>query len=322
MNFNQLAFITPINQKMIQTAEKLSQQQRNEQKTREVYLNTLAVLVVEFFCQCMGIETEFSKSYGLDNVVISLMNTASIFIKDKGLLECRPVLPRENFCEIPPEVLSERIGYIVVEIDELDRQARILGFVESVTNEKLHLTKLISLQDFLIYLNKLQKVENYASSHPDISEIARNKLNESIVKLSKWFEGLLDNGWQSELAVAKDVPKDISSVNVTDKEEVGGAKIVHLMHLSEPLLLILRQTRLSEDEIEIILRLYPTSESIFLLNGTKMTLLDDENNPIPQLEKQAKASNWLQLRFKGNIGDKFKLKISQGEDSFIENFIF
>jgi hypothetical protein len=328
MNFNQLAFMTPINQRMIQTAEKLSQQQRNEQKTREVYLNTLAVLVVEFFCQCMGIETEFSKSYGLDNVIISLMNTASIFIKDKGLLECRPVLPKENFCEIPPEALSERIGYIVVEIDELDRQARILGFVESVINEKLPLTKLISLQDFLVYLNKLQKVENYASSQPDISEIARNKPNESIVKLSKWFEGLLDNGWQSELAVAKDVPnildvpKDISPVNIIDKEEVGGAKIVHLMHLSEPLLLILRQTRFSEDEIEIILRLYPTSESIFLLNGTKMILLDDENNPIPQLEKQAKASNWLQLRFRGNIGDKFKLKISQGEDSFIEDFIF
>ena len=36
MNFNQLAFMTPINQRMIQTAEKLSQQQRNEQKTREV----------------------------------------------------------------------------------------------------------------------------------------------------------------------------------------------------------------------------------------------------------------------------------------------
>lgn len=138
-----------------------------------------------------------------------------------------------------------------------------------------------------------------------------------MVKLSKWFEGVLDSGWQSELAIAKDV----SPINVTEKEEVGGAKIIHLMHLSEPVLLILRQTRLSQDEIEIILRLYPASESIFLLDGVKMTLLDDENNPIPQLEKQAKASNWLQLRFRGNIGDKFTLKISLGEDSVIEKFI-
>jgi hypothetical protein len=313
MNSNKLAFTIPISGEMINIADKLSQEKRNEQKTREVYLNTLALLVVEFFCQCMEIETEFSKSYGLDNVVLSLMNTASIFIKDKGLLECRPVLPKEEFCEIPPEILSERIGYMVVEIDEIDRQARILGFVESVRNEKLPLTKLSSLQDFLVYLQKLQKVES--------------PINESIVKLSKWFEGLLDSGWQSELAIARDIPnllavtKDISPVNVTDKEEVGGARIIHLMHLSEPVLLILRQTRLSPDEIEIILRLYPASESIFLLDGIKMTLLDDKDNPIRQLEKQAKGSNWLQLRFKGNVGDEFSLKISFREDSVITKFI-
>ncbi|MEH2024082.1 DUF1822 family protein [Nostoc sp.] len=327
MNSNQLAFTIPIDGKMSQIAETLSQQQHNEQKTREVYLNTLALLVVEFFCQCMEIETEFSKSYGLDSVVLSLMNTASIFIKDKGLLECRPVLPREDFCEIPPEILSDRIGYMVVEIDEIDRQARILGFVELVTNEKLPLTKLSSLQDFLVYLQKLQKLANDANSTANIPKITANPINESIVKLSKWFEGLLDSGWQSELAIARDIPnllpvaKDISPVNVTDKEEVGGARIIHLMHLSEPVLLILRQTRLSPDEIEIILRLYPASESIFLLDGIKMTLLDDKDNPIRQLEKQAKGSNWLQLRFKGNVGDEFSLRISFREDSVITKFI-
>ncbi|AVH63570.1 DUF1822 family protein [Nostoc sp. 'Peltigera membranacea cyanobiont' N6] len=324
MNSNQLAFTIPISREMINIADKLSQQQRNEQKTRKVYLNTLALLAVEFFCQCMEIETEFSKSYGLDSVVLSLMNTASIFIKDKGLLECRPVLPKEEFSDIPPEILSERIGYMVVEIDEIDRQARILGFVESVTNEKLPLTKLSSLQDFLVYLQKLQKVENDAKS---TAKIPVNPINESIVKLSKWFEGLLDSGWQSELAIARDIPnvlavtKDISPVNVTDKEEVGGARIIHLMYLSEPVLLILRQTRLSPDEIEIILRLYPASESIFLLDGIKMTLLDEKDNPIRQLEKQAKGSNWLQLRFKGNVGDEFSLKISFREDSVITKFI-
>lgn len=148
MNSNQLAFTVPIGGKMIKIAEKLSQQQRNQQKNREVYLNTLAVLAVDFYFQCMEIETELEKSSGLDSVIPSLMNTASLFVKDKGLLECRPVLPREGFCYIPPEVLSERIGYMVVEINEADRQARILGFVKSVQNENLPLTRLSPLQDF------------------------------------------------------------------------------------------------------------------------------------------------------------------------------
>lgn len=315
MNSHQLAFTVPIDGKMIKIAEKFSQQQQNLQKTREVYLNTLAVLAVDFYFQCMEIKTELEKSSGLDSVILSLMNTASLFVKDKGLLECRPVLPKDKFCYIPPEVLSERIGYMVVEIDEVDRQARILGFVKSVENEYLPLTRLSPLQDFLVALPELPPVIESSNEQPGIFVGTAAKVTDSIVKLGKWFDGLFDNGW--ELSVAK----DISPVNFSEKEKVGGAKIIRLMHLSEPVLLIISQARLSQDEIEIILRLYPASESIFLLDGVKMALLDENDNSIPQLEKQAKASNWLQLRFRGNIGDKFSLRLSYEEDSVTENFV-
>lgn len=327
MNSNHLAFIIPIDGKMFQIAENFSQQQQNKQKSRAVYLNTLAILAVDFYCQCVGIKTEASKSHGLDNIMSSLMNTASLFIKDNGLLECRPVLPKEEFCEIPSEVLSERIGYMVVEIDEGNRQARILGFVESVENERLPLTKLNSLRDFLIYLHKLPPVElvsEISTNKVDmVEEVAVNQISAGIVKLSKWFEGLLDDGWEAELASAKDlaISQDISSANEIEKRESGAAKFIYLQHSSERVLLILRQTRVSQDEVEIVLRLYPASESIFLLDGIKIALLDESDKSIPQLEKQSKASNWLQLRFKGNLGDKFSLKISLGEDNIIEHFI-
>lgn len=314
MKSNQLAFTVPINSQMIQFAENLSQQQLSERKKREIYLNTLAILAVDFYCKCMEIKTELNKSYGLDNVMLSLMNTASLFIKDKGLLECRPVLPREKYCQIPPEVTSERIGYMIVEIDDNDRKARIIGFVESVDNQdKLSLVVLRPLEDFLAYLHKLQFAE--------IAKTPVTQISESLVKLSKWFEGLLDSGWESELAFAKDISPINTTTEKSVKQEVGGAKFIQLIHPSEPVLLILRQTRLNGDEVEIVLRLYPASESIFLLDGIQMTLLDEQDKPIPQLEKQAKASNWLQLRFKGNIGDKFSLRISLGSESITEKFV-
>ncbi|PAX59653.1 hypothetical protein CK510_06005 [Brunnivagina elsteri CCALA 953] len=321
MDANQLAFTIPIDGKMFQTAERFSQQEKNKQKSRVAYLNTLAILAIDFYCQCIGIKTEPSKSHGLDNIASSLMNTASLFIKDKGLIECRPVLPKEKFCEIPSEVLSERIGYMVVEIDEGNRQAKILGFVESVENEILPLNKLNSLRSFLLYLHQLQSVSvvKVSTNKVDIVDASVNQISEGIVKLSKWFEGLLDGGWEAELAVAKDLA--ISPVDETEKRESGAAKFIHLQHPSEPVLLILRQTQVNQDEVEIVLRLYPASESIFLLDGIKMTLLDEEDKPIPQLEKQSKANNWLQLRFKGNVGDEFSLKISLGEDSILEKFI-
>jgi Protein of unknown function (DUF1822) len=332
-----LVFTIPIDGKMFKIAEKFSQQENNKQKSRTVYLNTLAILAVDFYCQCVGIKTEPSKSHGLDNIMSSLMNTASLFVKDKGLIECRPVLPKEEFCEISSEVLSERIGYIVVEIDEGNRQAKILGFVKSVENEKLSLTQLNSLQEFLLYLHKLQAVSDGKISTNkvgivDVAAVSKvndvatvSKVNAGIVKLSKWFEGLLDSGWEVELAfsdklaVARDLA--ISSEDEIEKRESGAAKFIHLQHPSEPVLLILRQTKISQDEVEIVLRLYPASESIYLLDGIKMTLLDEEEKSIPQLEKQSKANNWLQLRFKGNVGDKFGLKISLGEDSILEKFI-
>ncbi|MUG94102.1 DUF1822 family protein [Scytonema sp. UIC 10036] len=316
MNSNQLAFTIPLNGKMIKISEKSSQGQRNLQKSREIYLNTLAILAVDFYFQCMEIDTELEKSYGLDSVLASLMNTASLYIKGKGLLECRPVLPKQEYCDIPAEVLSERIGYMVIEIDEDDRQARILGFVESVQNEKLPLTRLKPLQYFLGYLQKLP-VEVSSRASANLVKDTVTKVSDRLIKLSQWFEGLFNNEWELSVATAR----DISPVNVTGQEEVGGAKIIRLMHLSEPVLLIIHQIRLSQDEVEILLRLYPASESIFLLNGVKMELLDDEDNPVPQLVKQAKASNWLQLRFRGNVGDKFSLRISYEDDSVTEKFV-
>ncbi|MBW4643098.1 MAG: DUF1822 family protein [Goleter apudmare HA4340-LM2] len=316
MSLNQLPFSVPIDGKMFQIAKKFSQQQKNNQKSHQIYLNTLAILAVDFYCQCMGIKTEASKSNGFDNIMSSLMNTASLFIQDKGLLECCPVLPKAEFCEITPETLSQSIGYMVVEIDEINRQARILGFVESVESEKLSLNRLHDLQEFLVYLNQLQVVE-IPPNKTNVFESTVSKISEEIVNLSKWFEGLLDNGWEAELAVTK----DISPANEADKKESGAAKFIHLKHPSEPVLLILRQTKLSKYEVEIVLRIYPASESIFLLDGIKMALLDEGDKLIPQLEKQSKSSNWLQLRFKGTIGDKFSLKISLGEDSIVEQFI-
>ncbi|MBO3461187.1 DUF1822 family protein, partial [Aetokthonos hydrillicola] len=268
MNSNQLAFTVPLDGRMIKVAEKLSKQQKKTQKKHEVYLNTLAVLAVNFYCQCMEIETELEKSSGLDSVIISLMNTASLFLKDKGLLECRPILPRDEFCHIPAEVLSERIGYMVVEIDEANREARILGFVESCETEKLPLTRLKPLQDFLVCLRSPVMTKVAASALGG----AVSKVGNRLVKLSEWFEGLFGNGW--ELSVARDVAKDIPPVNATE-EEVGAAKIIRLFHVSEPVLLIIRQRRLRQNQLQIILRIYPARDSIFLLDGVKLPLLAD-----------------------------------------------
>ncbi|MBF2065967.1 MAG: DUF1822 family protein [Calothrix sp. C42_A2020_038] len=297
-----LTFSLPIDARMIVNAEVLSKQQHSSLKARQVYLNVLAVLAVDFYCQCMDITTDVSKSYGLNNIMSTLMDSASLFIPDQGLLECRPILPNQSFLVIPKEVMQDRIGYVGVEINELQRKATILGFIKSADTEKIPVTKLKPLDEFLRYIQLQQ---------PKLINI-----NDNIVKLNQWFDGLFNSGWQSEFAFAK----KIAPINVTQTLEVTGAKIIHIVNLSDPVLLILHQSQI-ENEVEIVLRLYPASESIFLLDGIKMTLLDENDNPIPQLEKVSKSSNWLQLRFRGSIGDKFSLKVSLDTEEVIEKFV-
>ena len=48
----------------------------------------------------------------------SLTDIAGLVVKDCGKLECHPVLPNSDFCYIPAEVWSDRIGYIAVQFDQ------------------------------------------------------------------------------------------------------------------------------------------------------------------------------------------------------------
>lgn len=291
-------FTVPIDGKMIKLAQQLSREQHQPDKARDVYLNTLAVLAVHFYCECIGIQSEFEASSCFETFTPSLINTAGLFIRGKGMLECRPVITGTKFCYIPAEVAFDTIGYVIVEIDEVNNQACLLGFIQSCEVETLPIDELCSLQYFLTYLYTFKK---------------------DLINLRTWFDGLFYAGWQQEMSLTK--AKGMTTTNITEEKLVTGVKIIRLMPLSQSVLLILRQTKLNLNQIEIFLRIYPADESIFLPDGINIKLLDGDGQAIPQLEKQAKASNWLQLQFIADIGDKFGLQISFGEESIAESFV-
>jgi Protein of unknown function (DUF1822). len=60
---------------------------------------------------------------------------------------------------------------------------------------------------------------------------------------------------------------------------------------------------------------------MYLPDGVQLTVLDETGNPIPQLEAQARADNWIQLKFTGEPGDQFSVKVSLEESSITEHFL-
>ncbi len=157
-------------------AEKFRHHQANLQKAKQVYLNTLAVYAVNYYLECMGFETDLSASYSWNPVMQTLMDVADLEVKDYGRIECRVVLPNSHICQIPPEVWSDRIAYVIVQLDESLREATLLGFVEKVEVQELPLSELRSLEDFL------KKME---------------LLGKNPVNLSQWFARIFDDSWRT-----------------------------------------------------------------------------------------------------------------------------
>src|SRR4028118_1404350 len=122
-------FTGPISPDARRRAEQLCRQQATPEKGEQVRLNTLSVSFVNSYLQCMGFETDLSASDSWNPVQQTLMDVADLSLKSLGFLECRPVLGDSQFVYVPPEVQSNRIGYVVVQISISFREATLLGVV-------------------------------------------------------------------------------------------------------------------------------------------------------------------------------------------------
>jgi len=331
MNQTQLiTFPISLNRKMRDLATTFSQFHQNSHKARQVYLNTLAVLAVDFYCQCMDIETQLNQSNSWDRTMQSLMDVADLIIDKTGQLECRPVLAGETICYIPTEVWSDRIGYLIVEIAEDTNKAIVLGYLPEVNQEHISLDQLHSLSEFLTHLEELQ-TEGSLVTVGDMVKNAVETVENTFTDLKQWFNGSFDNGWQSEemaltrgLTASFQVVRAIEPANPDiNQPEANGGKVIPLgiPMPQEAVVLILRQKYLSQGEIQVNLRLYPTGDAIYLPDGIHLTVLDETGNPIPQLQVEARADNWVQLQFTAEQGEKFSVNVTLGESTFIENFL-
>ncbi|WP_017316097.1 DUF1822 family protein [Mastigocladopsis repens] len=307
-----VTFTVPLTSDAYQLAKHYSQGQKDLQKIQQIRLNTLAVYAVNFYCNCLEIETELDNSYNWNPGSRTLMNVAELQIKDVGKLECLPVLPDAKVCYVPPEVWDDRIGYVMVQIDEEAWEAKLLGFVAKVTKEEFSLSQLGSLEDLIDSLEPLPVISGLKN--------AILGLEQGLVRLNQWFDDFFDGGWQPEELVFAGA---VRSARSADESEVNAAKVIRLgMQMPEQTVtLIVRQRKLSEQEIDIRLRLYPGNDSLYLADGVKLTVLNEFGEPIPTLEAEARADNWLQLQFTGSPGDKFSIRVTLAADSITENFV-
>lgn len=150
-----LTFSMPLTYSLLEQGKKLSATQINPTKQRQIFLNYLAVQVVHYYCQCLGIETQcFNLDDSWELLNQSVLDQAELSFPTGDKLECRPILPHQTEISLPLEVQTNRVGYLLIEIDEQQRKGTILGFMFSDEVQTLHRSKMQSLDCFLEYCQR------------------------------------------------------------------------------------------------------------------------------------------------------------------------
>ena len=313
----------PITETARQTAQQFANHQPTVEKAEQVRLNTLAVWVVNDYLQLMGIPTNLKAGDSWNPIVQMCADVADLEIIDVGRLECRPLLAVSPSCPIPPEVRSERIGYVVVQISESLREATVLGFTHRASTQELPLAQLQAPEALLTHLYELKQSAAATQSVP---------AQRNVVNLSQWFEGIFEAGWQAmetllspaepslafsfrsaEFSEEKDLERPaapIRRVKLIDLEmQVGNGSVALLVELRPQL----------NQQTSICLQVHPTGERRYLPTNLQLIVLD-ESGAIFLSAQSRSTDNYLQLQFRGESGERFSVKVALGDASVTEDF--
>ncbi|MCT7991022.1 DUF1822 family protein [Laspinema olomoucense] len=298
-NIKQLTFTTSLIQKYHQMAQQFGQQHLTVAKSAQVYQNTLAVLAVDYYCQCLGIPTQLTSSDSWNPVIQSLLDIADLQLANGKKIECLPVQVDADFVEVSPEVLSERIGYIAVEINSSQTQARLLGFAETISTNPCPLSQFKGLECFIDCLHYMPSTQR--------------------IHLSQWLHHCWDAGWKRMEELLKVPQLEFALQFRTTQTVVKGGKLLDLNSTGDSVALLVGIKPTNPPEMDIWVEVYPIGEQTHLPRDLQVMVLD--SSQVSVMQAQARSTKNIQLNFTGEPGDQFSIKLELGDVSVTEGFI-
>lgn len=227
------------------------------------------------------------------------MDSADLKIDVLGKLECRPVLPNENICYVPSEVWSDRVGYVVVEIDEEAKKAILFGFVEQIETNELPLAQLPDIDNLV-----------------DLLLLAKNKQLLERTFAKNWNE-------DESAEILKDkqkklVRRDSPALPTIDKSITSPlyrAKYITLIRRT--FILLVRITPTKEGKFQLLVEVESSKKIPSDLNLKLLSLSDQTLKANP-----TKGDHYISLKYTLQLGESFQIQVKRGEEIHTEQFSF
>lgn len=296
-------------------AKQLARKQPTREKAEQVYFNILAVWVVNNYLQWMGIPTELKAGDSWNPIACLGSDVADLPLTGLGRLECRPMGEHQQTCRIPPEVWCDRIGYVVVQIEDSLTEANILGFIPRVDRQQLSPSELQPLEDLLTTVEALR--------HRDTPAAKAIASPDNFLRLSEWLQGIFAQNWQSTQTIFSDRPLAYNFRNSPREgdAEVERAKLIDLeMQFGNQSLVLLVALTPEPDGVAVRVRLYPPDGETYLPPNFKLALLSPSGEILQEVRSR-RQDNYIPLpRFRGERGERFSIQVALENASIVERF--
>jgi len=355
-----LTFTIPLSFEAHSLAEQYRKQHSRSQKAKQVYLNALAMYAMDFYCRCMGFETDWETSDTQKPLMQKFLDVADLNVKQfgqwVGKLECRPVLPDAEVLEVPPEAWDDRIAYVAVQLNQSLKQAVLLGFTSSAAHQQgiIPLGELRSLADFPAYLSKFSQVREES---PVLSQ--QTQLSPQLVNLRNWLEDVFEAGWRTidEVFVTREVSlvpefrgttrfrgktkEELIEILYTTKDEETRWQVAESLWQLDPnnrvsgvrrvadlgmqlaghaVALMVAVLPKPDQSMAILLRVYPMGSKLHLPPGLQLIGLDEAGDSFSEVQAR-EQDNYIQFKFTAEPGDRFSLRVALDDASITESFV-
>ena len=246
--------------------------------------------------------------------------------------------------------------YVLIEVLEEQGQVMINGFLRydqlNKYRESVNLQKSQS-EDYQLPLslfksepNQLLLCLNFLTPNaiplpvpvtlgmPYVTEVL-GQASQSIVNLSRWLHGAFDTGWQAIEAILapsnrtaltfrfRDAHSQETDTTESSLPIVRRGKLLNLgiEKADESVVLIVGFKAAEEsNKFQVLVDIYPSGGQAYLPQDLQLMVLDETGKAVMQAQARNTNKN-ICLDFKGNLEERFSIKVIVGDTSITENFV-